>query len=331
MDSIMPTTEIRFESIGGLGANLAAQILAESFVLRQGFNASQFSSYGSEKKGTPVRSFIRVTDTNNPIRVTSPIVKPDLLAVFHEALLALPSTLAGLKPKGVLVINRPRECTRPLPNARVFLVDAMAIAVQERTRINTAILGAVAKASAMIDAKALAATLEERFREKSSKLAETNLKTYWRGYEEVEQRSVTDGLEIPPADGATAVPQWGYRNAPLGGAILRPGSTASNVLSASRQGFAPKLNLDRCTHCGICDLVCPDYCLVWEAQDVSAENGQDGGAWERQAARLIGIDYQFCKGCLRCVESCTSGALTQEAEGSWVQKAQVPLWQGNSK
>ncbi|HKZ51201.1 MAG TPA: ferredoxin, partial [Dehalococcoidia bacterium] len=43
---------IRFESIGGLGAQLAGQILAEAGVLRMGYNGSAFASYGSEKKGS---------------------------------------------------------------------------------------------------------------------------------------------------------------------------------------------------------------------------------------------------------------------------------------
>src|SRR3989338_277333 len=204
-----PTLEVRFESIGGLGAHLAAQLLAEALVLRQGFNASQFSSYGSEKKGTPSPSSPRAPDAKKPIRVTSPVIEPDIMAVFHEVLLARRSTLAGLKPKGVLVINRPRASTRPLPRAHVFLVDAMAIAMEEHTRINTAILGAVAKACALIDAKALAATLEERFRGKSATLAEANVKTFWRGYAEAEERMVTDGLEIPPPHRGTAVPPCG--------------------------------------------------------------------------------------------------------------------------
>ena len=54
---------IRFESIGGLGAHLAGQMLAEAGVLRQGLNGSHFSSYGSEKKGTPVKSFVRFAAT----------------------------------------------------------------------------------------------------------------------------------------------------------------------------------------------------------------------------------------------------------------------------
>src|SRR3990167_1943563 len=89
--------EIRFESIGGVGANLAGAPLGETLALRQGLNVSQFSSYGSEKKGTPVRSFIRVVDADKQIRVSSPVTEPHVLAVFHEALLARSSTLAGLR------------------------------------------------------------------------------------------------------------------------------------------------------------------------------------------------------------------------------------------
>lgn len=317
--------EIRFESIGGLGANLAAQLLAEALVLRQGFNASQFSSYGSEKKGTPVRSFIRVAEATRPIRVTSPVTQPHVLAVFHEALLARRSTLAGLRPDGVLVVNAPASSPPPLPKGRVLLVDAMTIAVEEKTRINTALLGAVAKACPLIDAKALAATLEEHFGKRSPKLAEANGATFWRGYREADERIVTDGPDIPPPDGATSAPRWGYVTAPLGGAILDAGNTVLNDLSASRQGFAPKLDLTRCIHCGVCDLVCPDYCFVWQATDASHDVASDGVEQERASVRLLGIDYQFCKGCLRCIDSCPSGALTKEREGPWVQAGQVSL------
>ena len=45
--------EIRLESIGGLGANLAGKMLAEAGVTGSGLNGSNFSSYGSEKKGRP--------------------------------------------------------------------------------------------------------------------------------------------------------------------------------------------------------------------------------------------------------------------------------------
>ena len=51
--------EIRLESIGGLGANLCGKMLGELGVKYLGLNSSSFSSYGSEKTGTPVKAFIR--------------------------------------------------------------------------------------------------------------------------------------------------------------------------------------------------------------------------------------------------------------------------------
>jgi pyruvate ferredoxin oxidoreductase gamma subunit len=315
--------EIRFESIGGLGANLAGQLLAESLALRQNLNVSQFSSYGSEKKGTPVRSFVRVAEMSRPIRVSSPVTEPDVLAVFHEALLARQTTLAGLKPNGVLVLNAPPSNDIVLPRCRVLFVDAMTIAVEEKTRINTAILGAVAKASPGIDTQQLADTLAEHFGRRSAKLGESNLKTFWRGHDESVEITITDGPDIPPPEGATPAPRWGYLTAPIGGSILTAGNSVNNNLSASRQGFAPRLDHTLCTDCGVCDVVCPDYCLVWkENKDL---NG--AGATAQHAAQLLGIDYRYCKGCLRCVESCPSGALTKEREADWVDQEQVDLWQ----
>ena len=62
---------IRLESIGGLGAHLAGQILAEAGVLRLGLNGSHFSSYGSEKKGTPLKSYIRFCSPDQTVRTNS--------------------------------------------------------------------------------------------------------------------------------------------------------------------------------------------------------------------------------------------------------------------
>ena len=54
--------EIRLESVGGLGANLCGKLLGELGAAYLGFNASSFSSYGSEKRGSPVKAFIRYCD-----------------------------------------------------------------------------------------------------------------------------------------------------------------------------------------------------------------------------------------------------------------------------
>ena len=73
---------IRFESIGGLGAHLAGQILAEAGVLGGGLNGSHFSSYGSEKKGSPVRSYVRFCAADRD----DPAERPDRAAAGRRRL-----------------------------------------------------------------------------------------------------------------------------------------------------------------------------------------------------------------------------------------------------
>ena len=58
--------EVRFESIGGLGAHAAGQVLATASVVRMGLNGAHFSSYGSEKKGSLIRSYVRLRRRRPP-------------------------------------------------------------------------------------------------------------------------------------------------------------------------------------------------------------------------------------------------------------------------
>ena len=125
---------VRFESIGGLGAHLAGRILAEACVLRQGFNGAHFSSYGSEKKGTPVKSFVRICPGDREVRTSSPIESPQVVAVFHEALVGSLDVAAGLPATGTLIMNSRKgpEEIRDLLGLRsgtVAVVDALGIAL----------------------------------------------------------------------------------------------------------------------------------------------------------------------------------------------------------
>ena len=65
----------------------------------------------------------------------------------------------------------------------------------------------------------------------------------------------------------------------------------------------------------------------WEENNEAKTNG----AASEGAARLLGIDYRFCKGCLRCIESCPSGALAKEREADWLKEEQVDLWQEHAR
>jgi pyruvate ferredoxin oxidoreductase gamma subunit len=312
---------IRFESIGGLGAHLAGKILAESGVLRQGLNGAHFSSYGSEKKGTPVKSFVRFCAGDHGVRTSSPIETPQVVAVFQEALARSLDVAAGLAPTGTLIVNTrssPEQIreTLGLRSGTVAVLDALGIALEEKTRVNTAMLGAVARVCPFIDPDAVKQTIAETFSARYAHLVEANLRTFDRGYEDL--RSMTWPAEPgdPGRPVQRAAPAFGYLDAPIGGIILDSGNSVLKNLSTSRQGFVPAYDADSCVHCGICDIVCPDLCFVWS----------DDGSGE-PAVRLLGIDYNYCKGCLKCIDACPTGSLTElREEDGWADENRVPLF-----
>ncbi len=301
--------EIRFESIGGLGAHAAGHIVATAAVLRMGLNGAHFSSYGSEKKGSIIRSFIRLAPADRLIRTSAPIESPDVIVVFHRGLLQHPMTLGGMRANGTLIFTGPQGELPPgltcLPaTARLIRVDAQRIAIDENSRPNAVLIGTLAAAIPFLDQKAIKATLADTFAGRYPEAVAANERAFSRGaneFEVLENVGQGDGdLPIQPDD-----PIWGYATAPLGGILPTPGNSVWNDLHTSRTGWLPVFDADKCIHCGMCEMVCPDLCLVWSKQ---TENEDE------PAVQLQGVDYRYCKGCMRCVETCSTNALTREAE-----------------
>lgn len=314
--------EVRLESIGGLGAHAAGQVLATAAVLNLGLNGAHFSSYGSEKKGSLVRSFVRLGPGEKPIRDSAPVEAPDAVIVFHAVLLGNAGTLAGMRKDGVFIYNAPAGTEPPaslaaLPKTvRVVRVDALGIAVEEKSRPNAVLLGTLCSQYPFLDAEVILAALCAEFAGKHPEAVASNERAFRRGgaeFEVIENVGRAEG-DLPIS---RPEPAWGYDTQPLGGILPEPGNMAWNDLSASRTGWLPVLHGEKCIHCGVCDLVCPDMCLAWG-------DGPEGGKYERE---LKGVDYRYCKGCLRCIESCPTGALAKEAEvPGLADRLRVPLF-----
>jgi pyruvate ferredoxin oxidoreductase gamma subunit len=308
--------EVRIEGIGGLGANLAGRLVADAAVEALDCHASNFASYGSEKKGSPVRSFVRLADA--PIRENAPVLYPDLLVVFHEALLAAPATLQGLRPDATVVVHSarpPREIGRAhgLPEVRLGAVDAARIARDEKTRTNVVMLGALEAAIDFLPAGALEAALRAKFGRLPAEALEANARAFRRGRAEVVWDDIDGSLARiePPKIHKTA---WGWRNAPIGGVAPEAGGTVLRDARAMREGVVPVFVAEKCTNCALCEIACPDYCFVWRA----------GG--DPKGPTLAGIEYRYCKGCMRCVEVCPVGALVEAAEAEVdLDRLRVPL------
>lgn len=316
--------EIRLESIGGLGANLCGKMLGELGLKYLGLNSASFSSYGSEKTGTPVKGFIRYTGPEVDIRIHSPIKKPHLLAVFHSALLTDASVLEGCGSYTDIIINtvngeEQEGILEPEKYHGVYFVDAQKIAIETKSRVNVVMLGAMAKVMGFVDLEDLNAICEASLGRKYPAALAGNLEGIKRGFEEVKEsgkdsedrNGQTDRKTEREAQGGSQdVPVWGYETAPIGGVNPNYGNSVVNDLSPSRQGYFPIFIPEKCINCGLCDTTCPD--MVFQFQ-----KGEFKG---REMMINKGLDYYHCKGCLRCVDVCPVQALVSGVEAEHPRK-----------
>ncbi len=315
--------EIRMESIGGLGANVAGKILTEAAIIGMGMNGAGFASYGSEKKGTPIKSFVRICEGDQQVRINSPIEEPHVLAIFHEAMVkSVPVTAGAVPGKTITILNTRKTPAQArdflkLAGGKVGVVDAMEIAMATGSRVNMVMMGAIMKASGFFEWKAVEDTIQAQFGKKYASLMKSNMDALKRGFDEVTFAEFPVDGKYPAKPFERQVPKLGYETAPIGGAIFSVGNNRFKDLSASRTGVIPLFVKEKCTRCGECDITCPDYCFVWE-KGKDPKTGKDGMV-------LLGIDYQFCKGCMRCTFICKFGALVAAKEADHdVEKLTVP-------
>jgi len=154
--------ELRIHGRGGQGTVVASKVLAEAAFLR-GRYVQSYPDYGVERRGAPVVAFARIAEPGDELFVRQDITEPHHVLVLDATLLEGGAVLAGLHPGGWVVANSPEA-----PGAidvpadfRVATVDASSIAARHglgtkaQPVVNTAILGAFARATGVIDRDAL--------------------------------------------------------------------------------------------------------------------------------------------------------------------------------
>ncbi|MCK9364331.1 MAG: 2-oxoacid:acceptor oxidoreductase family protein [Syntrophales bacterium] len=172
--------EIKFYGRGGQGAVIASQILAKVFFL-MGKYPQCFSVFGGERRGAPVASFLRVDDKK--ILLKCEIRRPDELVYMAPDLVDEKEVEATLKPGGLILINNALTDNEfsNLKKFRLALVDALSISesLGMGAMINTAILGAYAKASGAVPMD----YLERAIRETVPAKIEANVAAAKKAYE----------------------------------------------------------------------------------------------------------------------------------------------------
>jgi len=186
-------TEIRWHGRGGQGAKTAALLFADA-CLAQGLYIQAFPEYGPERMGAPVIAFNRLS--SKPILLHSGVTDPDIVIVLDPTLIESVDVTEGIPASGVLLVNTeksPADIKKELGVSgaiKVFTVDASKISKETigREIPNTPMLGALIKATAIIDYKEMLEDtrkkLEKKFKSKPE-IVEGNVKAIERAYSEV--------------------------------------------------------------------------------------------------------------------------------------------------
>jgi len=177
--------EVRFHGRGGQGAVTSSELMAQT-AIGSGKYAQAFPSFGPERRGAPVTSFLRISE--EPIRLREKVYNPDVVVVLDPSVMSVTKVDAGLKDDGVLIINsaHPVEQIRKQFGfkQKIALVDALNIAL-EILRVpitNTVMMGALAKVMGVATPDQVKEPLMERF---GPTLAPRNQEAFQRAFENV--------------------------------------------------------------------------------------------------------------------------------------------------
>ena len=290
--------EVRFHGRGGQGAVMAAQALAEAAVI-QGNYAVAFPFFGAERRGAPVLAFTRIHKSK--ILSKTQVYAPDCVVVLDDSLLDTIDVVAGLKNKGIVVIN-----SKDMPEdidlgveVTTAVVDATSIALEilKAPITNTSILGAFAKATGIISIEAIEKAIKSRFGEKLGEMVgEKNAKAARTAYNKT-ILGISKGIKkLEP------MKKWlpTYQELPVGGALteaetdaglIGPGSFIQNKVKGWAV-FRPLRDREKCTMCLLCWFFCPEGCIIR-----ISEKGD------------LVTNYDYCKGCGICANECPVNAI----------------------
>ena len=178
--------EIRWHGRGGQGAITAAKIIAQAAYLKGYKGVTAAPSFGAERRGAPVSASTRIS--TEPVLVVSQVENPEIVVVLDHTLLKYPDVTHGLGKNGWLIVNS------PLSPRELALKGEFNIATADATKVcqdlelivaglvivNTAILGALVRATKIVDLPTLEKIIRERF---SRSTVDINLAAINKTYE----------------------------------------------------------------------------------------------------------------------------------------------------
>ncbi len=275
-------------ALGGDGANMAGKLLFKIGCTQLGLDGGYDARYGSEKKGTATDVSVRFCKIGTVVRQSGPTATPNYLVVFHDDLIVPLDLGSGLAPNATCIVNSTKPASEirralKLVSGKIVCLDATRIAAESGSRLNMPLFAALCHEMRFAGEEVQAVIARQW-----PKAAQANLKAYSSALSgAASQTFETDGEKFVRSASAGRGP-IGWRNMLNGGAIdALTHSTINRDNRIAGRGHVPRFDSAACNSCGICLTVCSDPGgLTWK----------DG--------KMVGIDEQFCKGCMRCVEVC---------------------------
>ncbi len=175
--------EFRFHSRGGQGGVIAGKLMAVSF-FKEGKHVQTFPTFGVERRGAPVMTFVRISD--RPIRLRNQVYEPDHLVILDPSLINYFDVTQGLKDGGIILVNTGKDVKDfEFPEKfRPVGVNAARIAINHKLGsitqpiVNTAILGALAKITGLVSIESVVAAIKEEMPRKTEENAQAALEAY---------------------------------------------------------------------------------------------------------------------------------------------------------
>jgi pyruvate ferredoxin oxidoreductase gamma subunit len=180
--------EVRIHGRGGQGAVTMAEMIALS-AYNSGKKVQAFPSFGVERRGAPVESYVRISDCE--ISRRDHIVNPDYLIILDPTLLKNKNVMNGLDKGDVVLINSPKseselkEIFSIYPDIKIKSIDAisLALSILGKPIVNTALLGGFAICTGIFDMNAVKGAIKEKLGEKGPEMVAKNIELAQKAYD----------------------------------------------------------------------------------------------------------------------------------------------------
>ena len=297
---------LRFHARGGQGGVTASNLCVEAF---SGYGVCQ-PKFGAERMGSPTESYVKLSRQIDLVKSNEQVYDPHFVSILDPSLLGEIDVTAGIPQGGWLIVN---AVLNQLDIQNIVKRKDLSIATIDATRIgleilgtnitNTVILGSLVRVSHLFTLKQLSDAIMKRFK---GEIATKNVQAVKMAYDET--CTYESGVDVDFHSSTKVLWQQvelglpGYKELDKAGVwycdekSIEVGSAQVNTGSWGEWDVI--WDDEKCTDCGQCWFICPDFSIV-------RKKGEDG-KWH-----MAGIDTFHCKACLNCVNICPVDAISK--------------------